>query len=80
MALYNHITAQGNFHNVEVKEYSDIFIVENASILSKVKIKIIQEMMQIIRPKNWSLENLKDVYKGIDQIEKYNATSPGISK
>ena len=77
MALYNHITAQGNFHNVEVKEYSDIFIVEDVSMLSKVKVKIIQEMIQIICPKNWSLENLKDIYKGIDQIEKYNAVITG---
>ena len=75
--LYNRFKAQGNFNNVEVKEYKDIFIVDNSSMLSKVKMRIIQEMIQIIRPTNWSLENLHDIYRGIDQIEKYNAFIAG---
>ena len=56
--LYNQFMAQRNFHNVEVKEHSDIFIVENISMLSKVKMRIIQNMINIICPTNWTLRLL----------------------
>ena len=59
--------AQRNFHIVEVKEYSDNFNVENTSMLSKLKMRIIQEMVQIIHPTTepWWLSWLAHQQSGV---------------
>jgi K+/H+ antiporter YhaU regulatory subunit KhtT len=38
-----------------------------------VKMKIIQEMIQIERPMNWNREKLETIIKELIKIEKYNA-------
>jgi hypothetical protein len=38
----------------------------------KVKIKIIQEMIQIQRPMGWNLERIKSLSNDIKRLETYN--------
>jgi hypothetical protein len=39
--------------------------------------KIIQEMIQVERPVNWSIENVKKIVNEIKNIELYNAAILG---
>ena len=55
-----------------INEYQDIFYVDNCALVCKVKMKIIQEMLQIQRPIGWNLEQIYLISKEIARIEKYN--------
>ena len=57
-----------------VLQYQDIFITPQKSSITLIKIRIIQELIQIERPKNWSKEIFNDKIKEIVRIEKYNYT------
>jgi hypothetical protein len=56
----------------KIEKYDNIFEIGNISVLTKVKIRIIQCMIQVERPKNWSLDNIVEIANGIKRIEKYN--------
>ncbi len=58
----------------KVLQYQDIFITPQKSSITLIKIRIIQELIQIERPKNWSKETFNDKIKEIVRIEKYNYT------
>ena len=61
--------AQLNYPSNEVNEYSYVFVVEGAGMISKVKIRVIQEMIKIIRPSRCTIENIKSILYGLDQME-----------
>ena len=56
----------------KVHEYEDIFKIGNMGSASKVKIKVIQGMIQVERPRNWSIDNIKKITSEIKNIELYN--------
>ena len=56
----------------KVYEYEDIFRIRNMGFESKVKMKIIQGMIQLERPRNWSIDNIKKIASEIKNIEVYN--------
>ena len=58
----------------KVLQYQDIFITPQKASITLIKIRIIQELIQIERPKNWSKETFNDKIKEIVRIEKYNYT------
>ena len=68
-ALITHINQQKD----KVQEYEDIFKIGNMGYESRIKIKIIQGMIQLERPSNWSMENIKKIANEIQNIELYNA-------
>ena len=57
--------------------YEDVFKISELGVVSKVKMKIIQEMIQVERPVNWSIENVKKIVNEIKNIELYNAAILG---
>ena len=59
---------------VQVNNYNDIYVVENNAQTCKVKIKIIQEMIQITRPRYWNLEHINNIDKNLRGMENYNKT------
>ena len=61
----------------EVLCYEDIFRIDDLGVVSKVKMKVIQEMIQVERPVNWSIENVKKIVNEIKNIELYNAAILG---
>ena len=75
--LYNQFMVQMKCPSTEANDNSDVFIFEETEIISKVKIRVIQEMIQIIRLSRWTIENIKSILDGLDQIEKYNAPITG---
>ena len=61
----------------EVLCYEDVFKIVESGVVSKVKMKVIQEMIQVERPVNWSIENVKKIINEIKNIELYNSVIIG---
>ncbi len=59
----------------QVRTYEDVFTPGTTNSSCMIKIKIIQEMIQIERPKNWSEENIKNIVKNIIDIERHNTVN-----
>ena len=55
-----------------INEYQDIYSIDDCAHVCKVKMKIIQEMIQIERPRGWNLEKIDSISKEIKRIEWYN--------
>ena len=56
-----------------VNRYEDIFKACEQPSANIIKMKIIQEMIQIERPKNWNREKVIETIKTIINTEKYNS-------
>ena len=56
----------------QMNEYQDIYRVDDCAHVCKVKIKIIQEMIQIQRPNGWNMERINLISNDIKKIELYN--------
>jgi hypothetical protein len=56
-----------------VKSYKDIYNFNNNPAMNTIKLKIINELIQITRPKNLHLEKVKILIKDLMNIEKYIA-------
>ena len=48
-------------------------MIGDTEVISIIKIRLIQEMIQIERPSNWSREKLLKLAKDIKTMEMYNA-------
>jgi hypothetical protein len=56
-----------------INKYDDVFRTCELPGACTVKMKIIQEMIQIERPMRWNREKLETIIKELIKIEKYNA-------
>ena len=59
--------------NESVKFFENIFVPGQTRGACLVKIKVIQEMIQVERPRNWDMDKLKNVVSELMKIELYNA-------
>jgi hypothetical protein len=71
--LFNTILSKNKQEFDQIKVYDDIFKACKHPATNAVKIKIIQSLIQIIRPRNWTENNIIDIIKELMNIEKYNA-------
>ena len=55
-----------------INEYQDIYDIDDCAHVCKVKMKIIQEMIQIERPNGWNIDRINLISKEINKIELYN--------
>jgi exonuclease III len=70
--LYNELmTKLGRMDSI-IKEYKQIFNAGEIMGITIIKIKIIQEMIQIKRPTNWNMGKLETVVKQIVDMERHN--------
>jgi len=58
-SIYNGFMRKINSEQVTM--YEDVFTPGSTNSSCLIKIKVIQEMIQIERPKNWSEENIKNI-------------------
>ena len=65
--IYNNLQS-----NNKVLCYDDIFQIGEDSFINKIKLRVIQEMIQIERPKNWTKDNINKIAKDIKKIEMFN--------
>jgi hypothetical protein len=56
-----------------VNSYDDVFKVNDNNSTILIKIKIIQELIQIERPKNWNTQSITEIIYQLMNTEKYNA-------
>ena len=56
-----------------VNSYDDVFKVNDNNSTILIKIKIIQELIQIERPKNWNSQSISEIIYQLMNTEKYNA-------
>ena len=69
-----------NHEEERVLEYENVFKIGNIARVNKLKIRIIQGLIQIERPKNWTMKNIKDFDNDIKRIEKYNNNKKELAK
>jgi predicted Zn-dependent protease len=55
-----------------VNQYCDVFKLVQSASINTIKIKVIQELIQIERPINWTVGCFKESIAEIIRIEKYN--------
>ena len=72
--LFNEFLTNINENNEKVHEYDNLFRIGNKGNVSKIKMKIIQGMIQIERPYGWTIEKIKEIAYDIRNIELYNST------
>ena len=70
--LFNTWIANNNSASKAVNEYQDIYNIDDCAHVCKVKMKIIQEMVQIEHSSGWNLEQINLISKNITKIELYN--------
>ena len=70
--LFNKFVTNINQNNEKVQDYDNVFKVGNNEKVSKVKMKIIQGMIQIERPKCWTYERINEIANEIRCMELYN--------
>jgi hypothetical protein len=56
-----------------VKKYEDIYYTDNLSVTSMIKMKIIQEFIQIERPKGWNEMKMNNLILKMKSVDKYNS-------
>jgi hypothetical protein len=57
----------------KVTSYEDIFVPGENEAVCNIKIKLIQEMIQIERPKNWNIDNIKKMIVNMANMENFMA-------
>ena len=69
---FNEFVSYINQHEDRVLEYKNVFEIGNQANINKIKIRIIQGMIQIERPKNWTMDNIVKLASEVKRIETYN--------
>jgi zinc-binding in reverse transcriptase len=72
--VYNEYMDSIGQSGVKVEIYEDVFKIENIGAISTIKMKIVQEMIQIERPTGWTVERIKDTANALKNTELYNAS------
>ena len=71
--LFNEYVTNINQNKEKVQDYDNVFRVGNKGNVSKLKMKIIQRMIQIERPRYWTIERIYEIANEIGCKEVYNA-------
>jgi cephalosporin-C deacetylase-like acetyl esterase len=71
--LFNEFATSLNQQEDRVLKYENIFQIGNKANMNKVKIKVIQGMIQVDPPVNWTRENIIKISNEIRCMELYNA-------
>ena len=71
--LFNEFTSHIDHQEDNVLVYENVFIIGNIANVNKIKIRIIQEMIQMERPINWTMDNIVRLANELQRIEIYNA-------
>jgi len=56
-----------------IRNYESIFQIDNVDCINIIRIKIVQEMIQIVRPTKWQKTDLVNLIQNLKNMEKYNA-------
>ena len=65
----NEILTENSHYSSRINKYSDIYRTESNNVVSIIKMKIIQEMIQIERPINWNKEKIIQIILRMRDLE-----------
>jgi hypothetical protein len=71
--VFNEYLTKTNQQEVRVLEYEKLYTIGSMGFVNKVKMRVIQEMIQINRPANWTMENINWNLKELKSLELFNA-------
>jgi hypothetical protein len=69
---YNDILKQINLEKMMLSKYEDLYRIEQIPLLMTIKLKLIQELIQIVRPNNWCVNRSKNLIIQLKNIEMCN--------
>jgi hypothetical protein len=72
-SIFNAIMFKIGRNDDLVRNYDNIYDIPISSAIAVVKLKVIQEMVQIIRPKMWNMNKMLNLIRDLKNIESYNA-------
>ena len=78
--IFNEFVTNLKQENERVQSYENVFKIGNIGNINKIKIKVIQGMIQIERPSNWTMEKITKIENEIKCIEIYNTKGNRITK
>jgi hypothetical protein len=71
--ILNHTLDEIGLADEKISLYEDIYNITNNIPITHVKMKIIQEMIQITRPTNWNKAKIVETFHTVANMEKYIA-------
>jgi hypothetical protein len=75
--IFNEIMTKIGKGEDSVRKYEDIYKIPVLESITIVKLRIIQEMVQIIRPKEWNMNKVLNLIKELKNMECYNSKING---
>ena len=60
-------------HQHRVNGYEEVFTIDNNRIISMIKVRVIQAMIQVERPSGWGSERVRKLALELKCIEIYDA-------
>ena len=72
-AFNDYMSSINQPHTVE--KYDDVFLIDDNRIISMLKVRVIQAMIQIERPSGWGIEMVRRLATELKCIEIYNAAA-----
>ncbi len=72
-SIFNVIMSKIGRNTDSVGNYDNIYDIPASPAIVIVKLKIIQEMVQVVRPKMWNMSKMINLIRDLKNIESYNA-------
>ena len=72
-SIFNVIMSKIGRNTDSVGNYDNIYDIPASPAIAIVKLKIIQEMVQVVRPKMWNMSKMINLIRELKNIESYNA-------
>ena len=71
--IFNNAIRSVSDNKYSIRNYSELYNMNGNAVINTIKVKIIQEIIQITRPVRWSVENLRHTIMELKNIELYIA-------
>jgi hypothetical protein len=71
--IFNHFMTKWGKNEENVQSYENIYKIGNTPGTALIKIRVIQELIQMERPRNWTSKSLELLIENLIQTDEYNA-------
>ena len=72
-ALFNELARSVGGHRDQAHNYEDVYTAATSAAVNLVKIRLIQEMIQIERPRDWTKLHITKILNELINFDKYNS-------
>jgi hypothetical protein len=71
--VFNEFVTDADCQNEKIDDYDNIYSIGKIGAIRKIKIKVIQSMLKIDRPVNWTKDSILKLANELRWVELYNA-------